>query len=72
MLSVQHVLEILCDNNRLPNQLLLSSEICLFEVVTIKFDEIPMKSNGIRMKSLDCCKHFHSWLLRADQLYEPN
>ena len=55
MLSVQHGLELLCDNNRLPNQLLLSSEIGSFEVVSIKFDEIPMKSNGIRMKSLDCC-----------------
>ena len=54
MLSVQHVLEILCDNNRLPNQFLLSSEIGAFEVVTIKFDENPMKSNEIHMKSLDC------------------
>ena len=27
MLSVQHGHELLCDNNRLPNQLLLSSEI---------------------------------------------
>ena len=51
---MQHVLEILCDNNRLPNQFLLSSEIGAFEVVTIKFDEIPMKSNEICMKSLDC------------------
>ena len=55
MLSVQHGFELLCDNNRLPNQLLLSSEIGSFEVVSIKFDEIPIKSNGIRMKSLDCC-----------------
>ena len=31
LLSVQHMLEILCDNNRLPNQLLLSSEIGPFE-----------------------------------------
>ena len=31
MLSVQHWLELLCSNNRLPNQLLLSSEIGPFE-----------------------------------------
>ena len=49
LLSVQHTSEILCDNNRLSIQLLLSSEIGPFEVVTIKFDEIPMKSNEIHM-----------------------
>ena len=32
LLSVQHTFEILCDNNRLPTQLLLSSEIGPFEV----------------------------------------
>ena len=31
MLSVQHGFELLCGNNRLPNQLLLSSEIAPFE-----------------------------------------
>ena len=36
LLSVPHMFEILCDNNRLSIQLLLSSEICLFEVVDIK------------------------------------
>ena len=51
---MQHTFEILCDNNRLSIQLLLSSEIGPFEVVTIKFDEIPMKSSEIHMKSLYC------------------
>ena len=37
LLSVQHMVEILCDNKHLPNQLLLSSEIGPFEVETIKF-----------------------------------
>ena len=55
MLSVQHRYELLCGNNRLPNQFLLSSEIGAFDVATIKFGEIPMKSNEIHMKSLDCC-----------------
>ena len=32
LLSVQNTFEILCDNNRLSNQLLLSSEIGSFEV----------------------------------------
>ena len=41
--SVQHMFEILCDNNRLSIQLLLSSELGLFEVVTITNDKIPMK-----------------------------
>ena len=35
LLSVQRVFEILCDINRLPIQLLLSSEIEPFEVVII-------------------------------------
>ena len=43
MLSVQHGLELLCDNNRLPNQLLLSSEIGSFE------DQLLQKSQKYRI-----------------------
>ena len=40
--SVQHRSQILCDNNRLPNQLLLSSEIAPFEGSRVKNPQNPM------------------------------
>ena len=70
MLSVQHMLKILCDNNRLPNQFLLSSEIGAFEVVTINFDEIPMKSNEIHMKSLYCANRKSSEFLEFSSKFD--
>ena len=57
-LSVQNRSEILCDNNSLPNQLLLSSEIGPFECHPIKNTQISMKSIEIRYGSTDFDKGF--------------
>ena len=46
LFSVQNRFEIPWDNNHLPNQLLLSSEIALFEVRPPKFDGNSQKSKG--------------------------
>ena len=44
ILSVKHMFEILCDNNRLPNQLLLSNEIGPFEGDLTKNSQNSTKS----------------------------
>ena len=51
LLSVQYTFEILCDNNRLPIQLHLSSEIGSFEVDLTKNPQNPFKSNEIHYGS---------------------
>ena len=51
LLSVQYRYKILCDNNRLSNQLLLSSEIGPFEVGLAKNPQNPLKSMEIHYDS---------------------
>ena len=52
LLSVQNGFEIVCDNNRLPNQLLLSSEIDSFEDEPFENDEKSSKTFDFHWKSL--------------------
>ena len=44
LLNVKYGPQLLCHNNRLPNQLLLSSELGRFELQSIKNQEFPYKS----------------------------